>query len=118
MKKLIALMCVLVLVVTLSSCGENKSITLQDIEAAIQKEDPNFSFSEEDKPFFTMIYASDGWISYFKETHPVKVYKYTEEANYKRAVKEYEFMKDYPKIGEFVLECNEPAVQSAFDSLK
>ncbi|MCI9553019.1 MAG: hypothetical protein HFE94_05740 [Acutalibacter sp.] len=65
-----------------------------------------------------MIYASDGWISYFKETHPVKIYKYTNADNDKKAGKDYEFMRDYPKIGEFVLECSEPSVQAAFNSLK
>lgn len=118
-KKMLALFGAVCLIVSLAACGGNKAagITLDDVTAAIQTVDSSFSWDEE-KPYFEMIGAEDGWIGYLNGTTPVKVYQYENENTYKEAVESFgELMGDFPKNGNFVLECNDTAVTEAFENI-
>ena len=55
MKKLLASILGVVLCLSLAACGgEASNLTIDDVTAAIQTVDPNFTFDEE-KPLFQMI---------------------------------------------------------------
>lgn len=119
MKRFCSLALLLVCLLLLSACGnsEGKEISIGDIEAAIQAKDQAFAFSTEDKPMYQLIGATDGWIGYFEETHPVKVYQFKDSASYKKALEQYDIMEPWPKVVNFVLETTSPAVEEIFTGL-
>lgn len=120
MKKMMALFLSLILiVVSMAACGGEKSpeITIDDITKAFQQIDSNFAFGTEEKPYFEMVGAEDGWIGYIDETKPVKVYRFSDEKAYKEAAESFDMIKDWPRVGNFVLECNDSGVQEAFAKL-
>lgn len=107
------------LCLSLAACSGNKAadITLDDITAAIQTVDSSFAWDEE-KPYFEMIGASDGWMGYINETSPVKVYEFENEKAYKDVSETFgELMEGLPKNGNFVLECNDESVKEAFENI-
>ena len=103
----------------LCGCSEKEpNVTLEDVTKAIQTVDSSFAFDTEEKPYFEMIGAEDGWIGYLNGTTPIKVYQYENENAYKEAVEAFgELMGDFPKSGNFVLECNDSAVTEAFENI-
>lgn len=113
MKKIGILLVALLFCVSLSACG-GKTVTFEEVTAAIQTVDGSFSWDDE-KPYFEMVGADDGWIGYINGTIPVKVYQYESDKAYKDAVKVFgDLMGEWPKIGGFVLECKDTEVQNAF----
>lgn len=117
MKKVVAILLAAIFVLSLSACSETPSITIEDVTKAFQQIDGNFAFDSEEKPYFEMIGAEDGWIGYINETQPVKVYRFADEKAYKDASESLATMKEWPRVGNFVLECNDPTVQEAFNKL-
>lgn len=119
MKKFIALVLSVILVLSLAACGGKKApeITLDDISNALQAEDSNFAFDSEEKPYFEMVGAEDGWIGYFDEVNPVKVYKFANEKAYKEAAENFEILKDMPKVGLFIMESSSESALNIFKGL-
>ena len=117
MKKLLASILGVVLCLSLAACGgEASNLTIDDVTAAIQTVDPNFTFDEE-KPLFQMIGAQDGWIGYVNDS-PVKVYQYDNDS-YKEACDAWgELITSCPKKGDFVLDCSQEEVIAAFNNLE
>lgn len=120
--RVLSVILVLVLCLSLVACsgGEKDndiSITIEDVTAAIQTVDPNFSF--DDKPLFEMIGAKDGWMGYVNDTSVVKVYLFENESAYQKAVENFgDLLSEMPKLGNFVLECKNEDVQNAFKALE
>lgn len=121
MKKMLSAIVLVILCFSLSACGtsekdNSKNITIDDVTAAIQSVDSSFAF-DENKPFFEMIGAKDGWIGYVNDTTVVKVYQF-DDSSYKKAVDSYgEMLSEMPKVGDFVLECKNEDVKNAFENI-
>lgn len=120
--RVLSVILALVLCLSLVACsggekGNDISITIEDVAAAIQTVDPNFSF--DDKPLFEMIGAKDGWMGYVNDTSVVKVYLFENESAYQKAVENFgDLLSEMPKLGNFVLECKNEDVQNAFKALE
>lgn len=119
-KKLLLMFMALVTCFTLMACGgePEPQITIDDVTAAVQTVDPDFVF--DGKPFYQMISADDGWIGYLyvgETRYVVKVYQYLDDKTYEEAVEGFDIMEPWPKVGQFVLECDNPDVQAAFLAL-
>lgn len=117
-KKMLALFGAACLILCLAACGGNKAadIMLDDVTAAIQTVDSSFSWDEE-KPYFEMIGAKDGWMGYI-DGSPVKLYEYESKSQYDKAIETYgDLIQNWPKAGNFVLECQNEAVVTAFEDL-
>lgn len=119
MKKFVAVVLSIVFVLSLAACGSDAGpqITIDDVTKALQAEDANFTFDAEEKPYFDMIGAEDGWIGYFEEVNPVKVYKFADEKAYKEATENFEILEDMPKVGLFVMESTSENALSIFKGL-
>lgn len=116
MKKLCISLMAFCLCAAVAACGASE-ISIDDVTDAIQTVDSNFSWDEE-KPYFEMIGAKDGWMGYLEGTTPVKVYEYENQKSYDEAVETFGgIMGDFPKNGNFVLECNDSAIIEAFESI-
>lgn len=124
MKRIQVLLLCIGLLAGACSCSSQEStpkVTLDDVVQAIQTVDPDFAFGEdeEDKPMYSIIGASDGWMGYLNGTTPVKVYQYDSFSDYENAKDIYApMMDDWPVAGTFVLECNDPDVQVAFSAIE
>ena len=115
MKKLCIALVVICLCAAVAASGAS-DISIDDVTDAIQTVDSSFAWDEE-KHYFEMIGAKDGWAGYLEGTTPVKVYEYENQESYDEAVETFgEIMGDFPKSGNFVLECNDSAVTEAFES--
>ena len=119
MKKILALFlaCFLCLCM-LCGCSEKEpNVTLEDVTKAIQTVDSSFAFDTEEKPHFEMIGAKDGWMGYI-DGSPVKLYEYESKSQYDKAIETYgDLIQNWPKAGNFVLECQNEAVVTAFEDL-
>lgn len=91
-------------------------ITIDGIKSAIQLYDPSFEF-DADKPMFSVVGAEDGWMGYTSDGDVVKVYQYAGEDEYTTAKETYaSIMGDWPENGGFVLETNDEAVKTVFQT--
>ena len=119
MKKTILVLLVFCCVLfSFAGCGEKApDVKFDDIMAAIQTVDPEFAFDSEEKPYFEMIGACDGWIGYI-EGSPIKVYEFENQDQYDKALETYGgLIEEWPKAGNFVLECQNESVVTAFENL-
>lgn len=95
------------------SVSQQKEITIEGIEQAIQKADSSFVF--DGQPMYQVIGAENGWMGYFGD-NVVKVYQYADDAAYQKALNDYSVVKDFVRNGNFVLETSNETVSQIFSS--
>lgn len=97
-----------------NSTNEDKR-TMEEFVKAYQDNGCNIDLNE--KPFFTMIGASDGIIFYL-DNSPVKIYKYNSESSYNEAKKNNGLLENWERNGLFVLETNSEKAKEIFKTIK
>jgi len=117
MKKIgIVLMLVFVLgMITACSTSKGGNVTLADAISAFENE--GIEVNPEEKPFFQMINASDGVIFYI-DGKVVKIYEFASEKDYKKGLESVPAIKDWPKIGNVVLETSNERAVEIFSALE
>lgn len=116
MRRLLTIVSVLFITMAAAGCGSKEpEVKLADVISAFEKEGVEVDVDE--KPFYEMIGAADGVIFYMGENQVVKIYEYDSNASYKKGLEALPQMKDWPKVGNLVLETSNEDARSIFNSL-
>lgn len=99
-----------------ASSEAQEEVTFDTFVQALKQAGGDLEMYEDDKPYFQLIGADDGWMLDYNDK-VAKVYLYEDEKAYKEALKSNDFMKDFIKRDKLTLETSSDEVKEIFNSM-